>query len=34
MLYDEFLNGTGATDNAYNYAEYKRIEKIYMLMTP
>lgn len=30
MLYDEFLNGTGATDNAYNFAEYRRIEKIYI----
>jgi predicted RNase H-like nuclease (RuvC/YqgF family) len=30
MLYDEFLVGTGATDNSYNYAEYKRIEQIYL----
>lgn len=30
MLYSEFLTGTGATDNAYNFAEYKRIEKIYL----
>lgn len=29
MLYYEFLNGTGAPDNAHTYAEYKRIEKIY-----
>lgn len=29
MLYSEFLIGTEAPDNAYTYAEYKRIEKIY-----
>lgn len=30
MLYDEFLRGTRTTENEYNYAEYRRIEKIYM----
>ena len=29
MLYCEFLEGTGAPENAYSWAEYKRIEKIY-----
>ena len=29
MLYNEFLIGTEAPDNAHTYAEYKRIEKIY-----
>ena len=29
MLYKEFLIGTEAPDNAYTYAEYKRIEAIY-----
>ena len=29
MLYEEFLIGTEAPDNAHTYAEYKRIEKIY-----
>lgn len=30
MLYNEFLEGTGAVDNAASYAEYKRVERIYM----
>lgn len=29
MLYNEFLNGTNASDNLYTYSEYKRIECIY-----
>lgn len=29
MLYCEFLEGTGTTENAYTYAEYKRVEGIY-----
>lgn len=29
MLYCEFLEGTGAPENAYSWAEYQRIEKIY-----
>ena len=29
MLYEEFLIGTEAPDNAHTYAEYKRIEAIY-----
>lgn len=29
MLYEEFLIGTEAPDNAHTYAEYKRIEVIY-----
>ena len=29
MLYDEFLAGTEKPDNAWTFAEYKRIEKIY-----
>ena len=30
MLYNEFLEGTGAIDTPANYAEYKRVEEIYM----
>ena len=30
MLYNEFLEGTGAVDNEASYAEYKRVELIYM----
>lgn len=30
MLYSEFLNGTGAVDNEATYAEYKRVEEIYI----
>ena len=30
MLYNEFLEGTGAVDNEASYAEYKRVEVIYM----
>lgn len=30
MLYGEFLEGTGAVDNEASYAEYKRVEQIYM----
>lgn len=30
MLYSEFLEGTGAVDNKATYAEYKRVEQIYM----
>lgn len=30
MLYGEFLSGTGAVDNKATYAEYKRVEQIYM----
>ena len=29
MLYCEFLEETGAPENAYSWAEYQRIEKIY-----
>lgn len=30
MLYSEFLEGTGAVDNKATYAEYERVEQIYM----
>lgn len=30
MLYSEFLEGTGAVDTQESYAEYKRVEEIYM----
>lgn len=30
MLYNEFLEGTGAVDNEASYNEYKRVELIYM----
>ena len=30
MLYSEFLEGTGAVDTEASYAEYKRVEMIYM----
>lgn len=30
MLYNEFLEGTGAIDSPDSYREYKRVEKIYM----
>lgn len=30
MLYNEFLEGTGAVDTQANYNEYKRVEEIYM----
>lgn len=30
MLYSEFLEGTGAADTQESYAEYKRVEEIYM----
>ena len=30
MLYEEFLNGTGAVDNQASYNEYKRVEAFYM----
>lgn len=30
MLYNEFLEGTGAVDNQASYDEYKRVEQIYM----
>lgn len=30
MLYNEFLEGTGAVDNEASYNEYKRVEQIYM----
>lgn len=29
MLYNEFINGTGAPDNVHTYEEFKRIEAIY-----
>ena len=30
MLYEEFLKGTGAVDSPASYAEYKRVETIYL----
>ena len=30
MLYSEFLEGTKASDNRYNYSEYCRINNLYM----
>ena len=30
MLYCEFIEGTGAPENEYTYAEYERINRIYM----
>ena len=30
MLYSEFLEGTKAVNNEATYAEYKRVEQIYM----